>query len=128
MDQKWPVHGLRGGDACNRRNMRSTVAARRPERSTPPARRPDGPRERRPPSNDDDAGAAGVVLAHPRDPLRGRLELRAAGQRVGAAPGKREGLRAAVVDDCVAEAPAELVLAQLELEPEQALEHAPGQA
>src|SRR5437899_12597395 len=60
-------------------------------------------------------------------PLGRVLQLARRGHRLRPPPREREGLRALALDDGVAEAPPQLVLAPLELEPEQPLEYAPAQ-
>src|SRR6266516_3176606 len=61
-------------------------------------------------------------------PLGRVLQLARRGHRLRRRPHQRQALRALALYDGVAEATPELVLAQLQLEAEQPLEHAPRQA
>src|SRR5438034_6382187 len=61
-------------------------------------------------------------------PLGRVLQLARRGHRLRRPPHQRQALTALALYDGVAEAPPELVLAQLQLEAEQPLEHAPRQA
>src|SRR5438477_630517 len=70
------------------------------------------------------AGAlgGGGSRAGAREPLRWILQLGGAGKALRGAPGARQGLWPCLARDGVAETPAELVLAELQLEAEQPLE------
>ena len=124
---------LNAARACNRRNMRSIAyragdqcAVERwherrfaPDASSRPASAGRAPREL---SGARSAGACARATA--RAPAAPRCSA--------APPGplhtRASSSRAAVADDRVAEAPPHLVLTQLHLQPQEALEHPPGQA
>src|ERR1700733_1068372 len=67
------------------------------------------------------AGYGGRAL----QPTRRMFQLLVARQLLGSGPHTRQRLPAALLDDGIAEASADLVLAHLHLQSEQALEHAP---
>src|SRR5437763_6192904 len=89
----------------------------------PDVRSTGSPKTTREPAAESSGGGADAG-----QPLGRVLQLARRGHRLRRPPHPRQALTALALYDGIAEAPPELVLAQLQLESQQPLEYAPGQA